>query len=206
MCSPGFAALGVQAAGAVSSAAGAMFSASTQKMGLKLDAAIAGINAEKARDNSREALREGYDLETRQRTATGLIKGAQRAAMGANNVDMTTGSALNRLVSTDYVGEADAQQIRLNAARVAMGYRDEASNYGIRQTLSRGAAAGINPMLTGVTSLLGSASSIAGNWYSMSQAGMFGKSSGAIKPPDFSAPWAVNLRTDPLDYRYGTLN
>jgi hypothetical protein len=161
MCSPGAAALGVQGSGAVTSAAGAMFSASTQKMGLKLDAAIAAINADKARDAAREALREGYQMEMRQRTATGQLKGAERAAMGANNVDMTTGSALNRLVSTDYSGEADAQTIRLNAARAAMGYRDQATGYEINRTLSLGAAKGINPMLTGVTSLLGSAASIA---------------------------------------------
>lgn len=213
MCGPAAASLAVQGFGAVSSAAGAMFSASTQKMGLKLDAAIAKINADKARDAARETLREGYEMEVRQRTATGLVKGAQRAAMGANNVDMTTGSALNRLVSTDYVGEADAQTIRLNAARAAMGYRDEASNQEIRATLSRGAAAGISPLLTGATSLLGSAASIASNWYSLKQAGAFG-SNAKINAPDLSSPMPVGLTVPTLSarasgtldaYRYGTL-
>jgi hypothetical protein len=192
-------------AGAVSSAAGAMFSASAQKMGLKLDATIAGINADKARDNAREAMREGYQLEMRQRTETGQIKGAERAAMGANNVDMTTGSALNRLVSTDYMGEADAQTIRLNAARAAMGYRDQASNYEIKGTLSQsGAAKGINPLLTGVTSLLGSASSIASNWYTMKNAGMFGQQrQGNVPPPDLSTPgwWRQSRRADSTRWR-----
>jgi hypothetical protein len=212
MCSPALASLGVQAEGGIASAAGAMFSASAQKMGLKLDATLSGINADRARDNAREALREGYDQEVKQRLMTGQIKGQERAAMGANNVDMTTGSALTRLISTDYMGEADAQTIRLNAARVAMGYRDQASNYDIRGTIDRGEAKGISPFLTGATSLLGSASSIASNWYSMRNAGMFG-SNPAIPSPNLSAPMSVNLgSTAPLYtdtsadlYRYGTI-
>ena len=203
MSGPAAAFLGAQAASAISSAAGGMFSASTQKMGLKLDAAIAKINADKARDASREVLREGYQQEVRQRTATGLVKGAQRAAMGANNVDMTTGSALNRLVSTDYVGESDAQTIRLNAARAAMGYRDQASNYEIDATLARGAARGINPMLTGATSLLGSAAGIASNWYGMSKSGAFG-SNAQIAPPDLDYQLPVSVSTANT-HRYGTL-
>jgi hypothetical protein len=209
MCSPALASLGVQAAGAVSSAAGAMFSASAQKMGLKLDATIAGINADRARDNAREAMREGYQLEMRQRIETGQIKGAERAAMGANNVDMSTGSALNRLVSTDYMGESDAQTIRLNATRAAMGYRDQASNYEIQGNLDKATAKGISPFLVGATSLLGSASSIAGNWYQMKNAGMFGQQQqGNVPPPDLSTPWMVAASPQPVDqmaYRFGTL-
>lgn len=207
MCSPALASLGVQGAGAVASAAGAMFSASAQKMGLKLDATLSRINADKARDNAREAIAQGYQQEIDQRLQTGQIKGAERAAMGANNVDLTTGSALNRLVSTDYMGEADAQTIRLNAARAAMGYRDQATNYDIRSTLDKGSAAGISPFLTGATSLLGSAVGIAGSWYGMKEAGAFG-SSKMISTPDWNSPLPVDVNSKPLDqmsYRYGTL-
>ena len=203
MCSPAVAMLGTQAAGGIASAAGAMFSASTQKMGLKLDATIARINADKARDAAREALREGYQMEVRQRTATGLIKGQQRAAMGANNVDMSTGSALTRLVSTDYVGEADAQTIRLNAARAAMGYRDQATSFEINSNLTRATAAGINPMTAGLTSLLGSASSIASSWYGMKKAGMFDSSQGVKVSSDNLGSFAGGLWNS--GYRYGTL-
>jgi hypothetical protein len=204
MCGPAAASLAVQSIGAVTSAVGAAYSASAQKMGFKLDATIAGINAERSRDNAREAMREGYQAEVRQRLQTGMIKGAQRAAMGANNVDMTTGSAANRLVSTDYMGEADAQTIRLNAARAASGYRVEASNQDIRATMDRGAAKGINPLLTGVTSLLGSASSIASNWYGMKQSGAFGQSGGAqTSSQTLTTPTFGGQQAD--SFRYGTL-
>jgi hypothetical protein len=193
--------LGTQAAGGIASAFGAAASASVQKMGYKLDATLSRINADKARDSAREVLREGYQAEVRQRLQTGQLKGAQRAAMGANNVDMTTGSALNRLVSTDYMGEADAQTIRLNAARAAMGYRDQAVNFDNKALIDKATASGINPFLTGATSLLGSAASIASNWYGMDKLGMFDKaggSGGKLAAPDASYDFSQ------VKLRYGT--
>jgi hypothetical protein len=185
MCSPGYAALGTQAIGAVTSAVGATMSASVQKMGLKLDATLAGINAERDRDAARATVHAGYDQEVNQRLQTGQIKGQEIAAMGANNVDMSTGSALNRLTSTDYIGERDAQTIRLNAARAAAGYRVEATNSDMRGIMDRAGASGINPLLTGVSSLLTSAPQIAANWYQMKSTGM--------------------LPGNNSDYRYGTV-
>lgn len=209
MCGPAAAMLAPQVAGAISGAVGASMSASTQKMGLKLDAAIARINADKARDNAREVLREGYEMEVRQRTATGLVKGAQRAAMGANNVDMSTGSGLNRLTSTDYVGERDVQQIGLNAMREAAGYRTDALNSTMRANMDKAGARSINPLLTGATSLVGSASSIALNWYSMSRAGMLssptlsGGGGGNMFTP--SPTSTMNYDAGGNSMRYGTI-
>lgn len=206
MCDPATASLAVQGIGGVTSAFGAMKSASVQKMGLKLDATIARINAEKMRDNAREMLRQGNEAETRQRLATAQVKSRQRAAMGANNVDMTTGSALNRLISTDYMGEADAQTIRLNAARAAAGMRADATSYDMRGSMAAASARGINPMLTGLTSLLGSATSIASSWYGMKEAGAFGN--GKTVTGGGSGMISVNndalTRAGESAFRYGT--
>lgn len=203
----GYAALATQAIGGITSAIGASYQSSVQKMGLKLDATLSGINADRDRDVSRMIVANGYQEEMNARLQTGQVKGSERAAMGANNVDMTTGSALNRLVSTDYVGEANAQQIRLNAARSAVGYRTDALNYQMRAGMDKAGASGISPFLTGATSLLGSATNVASNWYGMGRAGVFGSPT-TITGPNIYAPMSTTVGgAQPLDqmYRYGTL-
>lgn len=183
MCGPaamGYAALGTQAIGAVTSAAAASASASVQKMGLNLDATLSGINAQRDQDVSRMIIGNGYQEQVNERAQIGQVKGAQIAAMGANNVDMTTGSALNRLTSTDYVGERNVQQIRLNAARTAVGYRADALNQEMRVGMDKAGASSINPLLTGASSLVGSAGNLASSWYTMSRIGMLGGGSNTL--------------------------
>lgn len=205
----GYAALATQAIGGITSAIGASYQSSVQKMGLKLDATLSGINADRDRDVSRMIVANGYQEEMNSRLQTGQVKGSERAAMGANNVDMSTGSGLNRLTSTDYVGERDVQQIGLNAMREAAGYRTDALNSTMRANMDKAGARSINPLLTGATSLVGSASSIALNWYSMSRAGMLssptlsGGGGGNMFTP--SPTSTMNYDAGGNSMRYGTI-
>lgn len=176
MCVGAGTSMGVtQAAGAISSAAGSIFSAQSQRLGLNLDAYFADLNADGELDNARRALAAGEAAEQRQRLETAQIKSSQRAAMGANGVDLSTGSALDRQVGTDLMGEIDANTIRANAALEAAGYRTRASNYRSQATMSRAGAKSISPLLSGLTSLVGSASSVASDWYSLKKVGAFAK-------------------------------
>ncbi|API59640.1 hypothetical protein BSL82_10180 [Tardibacter chloracetimidivorans] len=179
MCNAGAASLVTQGAGAVSSAAGAIFGASSQRTALGLQARFADINAGMAMDDARAVLQRGEFEEQRSRLQTAQLKSSQRATMGANGVDMSEGSPLDRLVSTDYLGEVDANTIRQNAAREAAGYRSRASGYRSDAIMARGARSGISPFLSGATSLLGSAGKIGKEWYALDKEGAFDRKPGS---------------------------
>ena len=60
-----------------------------------------------------------------------------------------------------------------NAVRAAWGYRTQAVNTQNEALIKRSAASSISPMGSAATSLLGSATSVAGNWYQMNKMGLF---------------------------------
>ena len=152
------AALGAQAFGGAAQTVGSYYAASAQRAQLKAQADIADIQA-------RGAMAAGEREEQRLRLATAGLKSKQRAAMGANGVDMTSGSAQQVLNTTDVMGEADANTIRSNAIGSAWGYRTQAA-------MSRAQADGINPGLTALSTGLGAATQVAGSWYQMKNAGL----------------------------------
>lgn len=55
------------------------------------------------------------------------VIGAQRTGYGSGNIDVNSGSAQRVQESAQVLSEEDAQNIRLNAAREAWGYRTQAS-------------------------------------------------------------------------------
>jgi len=90
--------------------------------------------------------KEGYDFEARMaelqatdaerrgllasrqvRSQGRQVQGAQRAALAAQGVDVTTGSAVDVQADTAYQAEMDAQTIQSNAWREAYGLRTQAS-------------------------------------------------------------------------------
>lgn len=177
MCDPasmGTVILGSQAASAVAGTASSIFTAMGQRAALRSRARIADINAEAREEAARRSIEAGNYEETRLRFAAGQMKGRQRAAMGANNVDMSQGSALNRIVSTDYMTEVDAKNIRLSALYAAHGHRDAALAHRMGATMDRGQAQGISPLVSGINSLVSGASRVASSWYYLDQQGAFG--------------------------------
>jgi hypothetical protein len=160
-----------QAAGAVSSGVGAFAAASSAKAGLNMQAYFNDLNTKLEMDNSREALREGQFQEQQVDLNAAKIKSSQRAALGASGVDMSTGSALNEQVSTDYMASIDKITVEQNAARAAAGYSTAATSYASEANMQRTAASGISPLLSGFTSLVGSAGKIAQDWYRLNKVG-----------------------------------
>lgn len=151
--------------GAVTSAVGAYYGAGSQKSALESQARIADLNAQVAETGAQRTL----DASNRHIQAitlkAGQIKGAQRAAMAANGVDLGTGSAAEVAASTEIMKEIDKNQAEVNGITAAWSQRSQATNYQVDAISKRGSAAGINPLVSGATSLLGSAGTVAESWY-----------------------------------------
>lgn len=161
----------MQAAGAASSATGAYYSAQSQKQSLELQANLSDINARMSESAAQSTLLAGQRDEQRSRIATANLKGTQRASMAANGIDLGQGSAINILTTTDAMGEIDANTIQANAVRSAWGQRTQAMNQTNQALMSRASAGAINPGQAAATSLMGSAGSVASNWYQYNRNG-----------------------------------
>ena len=98
------------------------------------------------------------------------VKGSQRAALAASNVDLSVGSAQNVLNDTDYLTALDSAQLVNNASREAWGYRMQGRQYAQQATAAAQGAAQVSPWLAAGTSLLSSATPVASRWYANSGA------------------------------------
>lgn len=125
MCSYGAAlfALSVVVAGA-----GAQQQAKAQRQAGETNAAIANQNKKIADLNAQDALNQGAADAAEKRTKTRLILGQQRAAIAANNVELSTGTALEVLGDTALFGATDEQRLRENASRRAWGFQVQGQN------------------------------------------------------------------------------
>lgn len=128
-------------------------------------AQIASNNAQLALDQSADAIRRGQVAASNEGIKTNQVKGAQRAAMAANGVDLGVGSAQNILTDTDYYGQIDKNTIIDNAAREAWGYRVQMTNFTNNADLLRTRAENENPFMAGATSLLTNAGRVSNSWY-----------------------------------------
>lgn len=165
----GKASLGLGIAGMLSGAVGSFYSAKSTKNQLKYEAAIADINASLSEKAAQQELQRGQ-FEVGQITRrAGQVKGSQRASMAANGIDLGVGSAAELQASTDLMKEQDARQAEINAIAGAWGYRTQGANYKSDALMSRASSSSINPGVSAGTSLLGSAGSVASQWYSMSK-------------------------------------
>lgn len=170
MCNP-TAIMGLQGAGAATSAIGAYGSAKSQKSALGFQAQMADMNAQLAERRAQIELDRGaYQAREIERQGA-RAKGSQRAAMGASNIALDSPTALAIVAGTDMVTAEDAQQARINAVRAAWGHRTDATNMVNEGRAARANARGINPMGAAATSLLGSATSMASSYYGMRRAG-----------------------------------
>lgn len=178
------AAVMMMGAGAVNSAIGAYYGAASQKRALGLQAGLDDANARVAEIGAQQELIRGQSQLDQANLRAGAIKGSQRAALAANGVVLTEGSAPEILTSTDVMKTVDDNTITMNALRAAWGYRTQETNDQNDALMKRAGAAGISPMGAAATSLLGSAGSVASTWYGMNKTGA-GKTSGDDPLGDF---------------------
>lgn len=68
---------------------------------------------------------------------TRALIGRQKAALAANNVDLSQGTAMDILGESAMFGEYDQQTIRNNAARAAWGFQAEKTNYANQGSMAK---------------------------------------------------------------------
>lgn len=107
MCEP----TTIMAATAVVSGA---FTAQQQRAQSKFQKSVANYNARVAENEAEETRAAGVERENIQRRRTAELISKQRAQLGAVNVDIDSGSALQLQEDAEILGEADALRIRSN--------------------------------------------------------------------------------------------
>lgn len=85
----------------------------------------AKVNAQIADMGAESVLHQGDQQVASLTLKAGQMKGAQRAAMAANGIDLGEGNAVDVLASTEIMKEIDKNQITSNAIRSAWGYRTQ---------------------------------------------------------------------------------
>lgn len=155
----------LQLAGMTAGAAGAYKASAGAQAGFEAQAQIAENNAMIAGWQAADAERRGVQKATATRIRTSQLKGSQRAAMAANGIDLSVGTAQQILTDTDQFGAIDANTIIDSAAREAWGYRTQGANYRSDAALLRDRAEAESPWMAAGTSLLTSAGKVASGWY-----------------------------------------
>ena len=155
----------IQVAGAGLSAVTAYSNSRSTRSAYEAQAQVARNNAVIAGWQADDVLARGDRAVSVQRSKTRQLKGAQRAAMAANGVDLNQGSALNILSDTELFGEMDADTIANNAAKEAWAIRNQANGFTYEAAQASARAANESPLMATAGSLLTSAGKVAGRWY-----------------------------------------
>lgn len=165
--------MGMMGVGAFMSVLSAYQSSKAMKSNLRFSAEMAKINAEIAELSAQQTLLAGQRQHGASRLRYGQLKGAQRAALAANGVDLGEGNAAEVQASSELLAEIDANQITANAVQAAWGYRTQGTNYENKARMDEATASGISPGLNATSSLVTNAGNVAGNWYVLNKAGAF---------------------------------
>ena len=145
--------VGLSGAGGILQAMGTFSAARTAKKAAQQNQQLAGYAAD-------DAQRRGTLELARVRRNASQIKGAQRASMAARGLDLTDGSPLDILTSTDYFSALDENTVKDNTAKEIYGFRTQGMNYGAQ-------ARATNPWLVAGASGLASAGAVAAKWYAL---------------------------------------
>ena len=116
---------------------------------------VAEYNARLAENEAEETRRAGVEAENEQRRKTAELISRQRAQLGAANVDLGSGSALQLQEDAATLGEADALRIRSN-----VGEQFDALQSSATLTRSQGEFAQSAGQMSAVGSLLGGTTAV----------------------------------------------
>ena len=143
---PAFTALmiGLAVAGTASSVAGkikagnaAAKAGEAQGAAAESEAQLDDYNAEVARLQSQDAIVRGGQEESKVRSSTRGLIGAQKAGYAAGNVDVGFGSPVDVSADSAFLGELDALTVRTNAMRESWGYKVQAEDLTRRGQIAR---------------------------------------------------------------------
>jgi hypothetical protein len=164
--------------GAANSAIGSFYAAQSQQNQLKMQAQNQAFAAEMARVNqgmaqftARATMREGQERIGRYTMGAGQARASAKAALAARGGVLSEGAPAEVLGSMDLVKEIDKLTMSAANVRAAEAARLQAFNIGVGATMAdisaqnlQATASTIYPGLSLGTSLLGSATDIAGSW------------------------------------------
>lgn len=167
--------LAASAVGGATSAYGAIATGQANGMSADYAAAVARNNAVTAGYNADYALASGSQQEEGQQMKTKATLATQKSAQAANGIDVNSGTAVDVRRSTDELGHLDALTILNNAANKAAGFRAQQSNFTAEAGLDtmKGDTSRMSGYISGMGSLISSASSVGDKWLSYSQKGVF---------------------------------
>ena len=164
--------LGVGVAGAAVSAYGSAEAGAAGKASADYQAQVARNNAMIAQQNATWTAESGESKVAAQGMKTAANVGTAKAAQGASNIDVNSGSASDVRTSEAKLGALDALTIRSNSAREAYGYEvtagSETAKAGLLQ--GEGEQAQTAGDIGALSSFLSGASSV-GSKYQMMQLG-----------------------------------
>ena len=158
MCNPMIAMVAVTAVSAA-------YSANQQSQQGKYQKSVNEYNARVAENEAEETRNAGVEAENIQRRKTAELLSKQRAQLGAANIDLSSGSALQLQEDTVALGEADALRIRSN-------FEGKASSLDTSATLLEdqganaaraGSGAATGTLLQGASTIVGSG--VADKWF-----------------------------------------
>ena len=159
---------------AVVAVASAAFTANQQVKQGKFQKATAKYNARVAENQAEETRNAGVESENIQRRKTAELLSKQRAQLGAGNIELTSGSALQLQEETVALGEADALRIRSNFSNEANALDTGAgltlSQGEFAESAGRGAATGT--LLQGAGTVLNTG--VADKWFTPDSAAVTG--------------------------------
>ena len=131
----------------------------------KHNKAVADYNARVSENEAEETRNAGVEAENIQRRKTAELLSKQRAQLGAANIDLSSGSALQLQEETVALGEADALRIRSNFESSASALDTSAgltkSEGASAEQASTGASVGT--LLQGTSTILGTG--VADKWF-----------------------------------------
>ena len=172
--------LGATAGGGLLSAFGALGSGFANQRMFDYQASVARLNQQIAEQNARFAMQAGGVQGMEYGLRAGQQAGQMRAALGASNLDVRSGSAAQVIVSQQRVTQLDLDQIRSNAAKTAYGYRVGAAEAGAQASVYNAAAAQapIAGAISAGSSILGGAASVSSEWLQGQRVGLWSAAGG----------------------------
>lgn len=143
-----------------------------QKQAFKQQEKPALYNATLSDNQARQAIEDGTNAVTDYQRNVSAFKSSQINALAENGIDVTQGSAIDLLASTEMLAQGDIDSIKYNAALQSWGHKVQATNYRNQAENYRVAAKSIRPVLSTILNLSGEAAAAFGS--SMGKGGLGG--------------------------------
>jgi hypothetical protein len=161
MCVP--LAIGLAAASTVATMAGQFMQGQAAYSQAKYEEAGAKANQALAQEQAKQSIELTHKEAAQRYRQEGQLEGQQQAAMAANGVDLTFGSAVSTLKDDKMIAAEDVGNIYTQGQNRTLGYMTDAYNYRLKAQAAKSAASGAK-IATGIGMLgtaLGGASQIA---------------------------------------------